>query len=109
MDDYIPKGDAHKVAWVRNFRAWLDAHGADHGLSAAEVAEFDAMSSGAESAYAGHVTAHDAAKARTAAKNTAFREAVAVARQFAQRIQHDPHTTDQDRGAAAPRSTGPSS
>ena len=54
----------------------------------------------ANTAFADHVTAQAAAKAATATKNQALGEAIAMARDIAQRVQLDPNTTDADRAAA---------
>jgi hypothetical protein len=54
----------------------------------------------ADTAVADNVTQQAVAKASTATKNNALGAAIALSRDFAQRIQLDPNTTDQDRGEA---------
>jgi len=100
MAGYIPTSDAEKIAWLANFNTWAAAHGTTHGLSPAEVAELNTETTDAETAYTEHVAAQDAARGATANKNTVMGQAIAVARDLAQRIQHDPNTTDQDRADA---------
>lgn len=97
---YIPKDDAGKLAWFINFNNWLAAHGTDHGLSAAEVAEFNTQTGDSQTAFTGNVEAHAAAKAAVELKDTVFGVNERLARNFAQRLQHDPTMTNEDRAAA---------
>ena len=33
MSDYIPESDAEKLAWMKHFGEWLNAHGTQFGLT----------------------------------------------------------------------------
>ena len=100
MPSYIPDIEAEKIQWLNNFKNWVQANGTTHGLTALEVSELTTKTSEADTAVAGNIAAQDAAKAATATKNNALGAAVALARDFAQRIQVNPNTTDEDRGNA---------
>jgi hypothetical protein len=100
MADYIPKEEANKVLWLENFSTWVTANGATHGLSPAEIGDLGTTISVASTSVTNNTTAQAAARAATAAKNTALGGAVDMARDFAQRLQNDPNMTDEDRAAA---------
>jgi len=100
MPGYIPSSDAEKLIWLANFNTWTGAKGVTHGLSPADVAQLDTETGNSNIAYADYTTARDAAQGATANKNAVLGQAIALARDLAQRIQHDPNTTDQDRADA---------
>jgi len=100
MHDYIPTNEADKMQWLANFTTWVGINGASHGLSPTEANDLVVKTGNANSAFGDNVAAQAAAKAATAAKNTALAEVFAMARDFAQRIQNDPNTSDADRAAA---------
>ena len=97
---YIPDIEAEKIVWLENFNNWVAANGATHGLSATEITELDTKKGAADTAFTANVAAQDAARGATANKNNLLGDVIAYARDLAQRIQHDPNTTDQDRGNA---------
>lgn len=97
---YIPKREADKVLWLANFTTWVSAHGTSRGLSPQEVAELVTATADADSAVADNETAQAAAKGTTALKNDKLGAAIAMSRDFGQRLQLDPNMTDQDRADA---------
>ena len=100
MADYIPKDEPTRLLWLLNAATWLTANGAAHGFTPAEITAYTTVVAGASTALTNNVTAQAAAKAATAAKNTAFGAAIALARDNAQRLQNDPNMTDEERAAA---------
>jgi len=100
MSDYIPKDEPSKLLWLENAATWLTANGGSHGFTPAEIAAFSTVVGDASTSMTNNVTAQLAAKAATAAKNTAFAAAIALARDNAQRLQNDPTMTDEERAAA---------
>jgi hypothetical protein len=100
MSDYIPKNDADKVLWLANFSTWLTANGAAHGFTPADITAMATSKNAAQFALSNHETQQAIARSTTAAKNTAIGAAIALARDDAQRLQHDPAMTDADRAAA---------
>jgi len=100
MSSYIPKSEAEQILWLENAATWLTLNGAAHGFTPAEITTFSTVVGGASTSMTNNVTAQLAAKAATAAKNTAFGAAIALARDNAQRLQNDPAMTDEERAAA---------
>jgi len=100
MGSYIPTNEAERILWLGNFNTWVQANGTSHGLTAAELTELGALVSDADNAVNDNVAKQAVAKASTASKNNALGAATALSRDFAQRIQHDPNTTDGDRAEA---------
>ena len=100
MSDYIPTTDPEKILWMLEFAAWLVANGAAHGFTPAEIAAFQAEVSVAQDALNAHIAAQDAARAATVNKNDTIGAAVATARDYAQKLQHDLSMTDAERAAA---------
>lgn len=104
MSDYIPSKEPAKVLWLWNFATWLIeddfANAQAHGLTKEEACGFYMMVSQTTMALLSAREARGAARGTAAAKNDALGAALALARDFAQRIQLNPNTTDQDRGEA---------
>jgi hypothetical protein len=100
MPDYIPRDEPTKIQWLANFTTWVNANGATHGLSPTEVNDLLVTAGTANTAFGDNVTAQAAAKAATAAKNTALGAYIAMARDYAQRLQNNPNMSNQDRAAA---------
>lgn len=100
MADYLPKDEASKIQWLANFTTWVGPNGASHGLTNPEVNDLLVLAGTANTAFADNVTAQAAAKAATAAKNTALGAYIAMARDYAQRLQNNPNMSDADRAAA---------
>ena len=100
MPDYIPREEAERIAWLKRFAAWMNAHGTTHGFSPAEVAAIVAEVADASTAMEDNAMAQAAARAATATKNGTLTLATNRVRQSAQRLQSDPNTTDADRAEA---------
>ena len=104
MPDYIPSKDPDKIAWLIAFGNWLTAdsgaHAIAHGISLAQALAFQTEAVDASEAL---MAAHkQAALARAAAidKDEVIGAAIATARAYAQKLQHDFTMTDADRAAA---------
>jgi len=100
MPDYIPRDEARRVQWMANLAAWLNAHGAAHGFTPAEISAFSAAATAAQTALSDNVALKAAARAGTTIKKAAIAAALEMARDNVRRIQSNPNTTDGDRGAA---------
>jgi len=100
MPDYIPRGEANRILWMANLAAWLNAHGAAHGFTPAEISAFSTAAATAKTALSDNVALQAAARAGTVAKKAAIATALEMARDNVRRIQSAPNTTDEDRGAA---------
>ena len=107
MSDYIPKGDAEKLAWLKHFSVWLNAHGTSYGLTPQQVSAYIALVANADTKFNAHLDAKDAAHAAASAKNQGLGDAETDARELAQFLQHNPNMTDEARlgaGLTAPDS-----
>jgi hypothetical protein len=100
MHDYIPTTDEEKVRWFAKFAVWLAANGVAHGFTPAQITAFQTLASQSNTALDAHLVAKDAARAATSTKNVAIGEATALARDYAQKLQHDLNMTDADRANA---------
>ena len=100
MPDYIPRGEASRILWLSNLAAWLNAHGATHGFTPAEISAFNTAATAAKTALSDNVALKAAARAGTTTKKAAIAAALEMARDNVRRIQSAPNTTDGDRGAA---------
>lgn len=100
MSDYIPNSDADKLAWMKQFGVWLTLHGASFGLTPQQITDYNLLVTTAETKFAGHNAAKDAAQAARSAKDAGIANAEADARDLAQILQHNPSMTDEDRLAA---------
>jgi len=102
--DYIPSKEPAKILWMWNLMVWLVSDGAAnalaHGFAAKEACTFYFAVFQAKLAADNNVSKQAAARAATAAKNTALATAIAMARDNAQRLQNDPTMTNADRAAA---------
>lgn len=98
--DYIPLDDRGKLRWIINFNQWLQANGAGHGFSPADIAAMATHAGDFGVAMSANQTAQNAAKAATQTKNAARASAITLGRAYAQKIQSDLNTTDADRAAA---------
>ena len=100
MSDYIPSTDPEKILWMLALTDWLETNGAAHGFTPAEITAFQTEVAAAQNALNAHIVAQDAARSATVAKNDAIGTAIATARDYAQKLQHDLSMTDADRAAA---------
>jgi len=100
MGDYVPRSDADKVHWVGDFAAWMNQYGTNFGFSQQEVQTFYTLAGLANSTYDAHLVAQLQARSARSAKDAGIGDAIAMARDFAQRLQHAPGMTDAQREAA---------
>jgi len=100
MADYIPGDEAGKINWLGIFAPWIGANGATHGFSPAEITDFLATAAQAPLEVDNYLIAQAALRAALTTKHTAINAAIERSRDFAQRLQNDPNTTDADRSAA---------
>jgi len=100
MPDYIPRTDEGRILWLTQFTAWLNANGASHGFNSIDINAMTTATTAATTAFTGYETARAAAKAARTTKDDKIGEAIALAREDAQRIQTYPTTTDADRANA---------
>jgi len=100
MSDYIPSTDPEKILWMLALTDWLETNGAAHGFTPAEITAFQTEVAAAQNALNAHIVAQDAARSATVAKNDAIGTAIATARDYAQKLQHDLSMTDAERAAA---------
>lgn len=97
---YIPPDDPGKYQWLYNFNAWVQAHGAAHDVSPAQLAELAARTDAFGDALLAHKAAQDAARAATLNKNALRDAAITLSRTLAQKLQHGLTMTNADRAAA---------
>jgi len=100
MSDYIPTNDAEKVNWLMELALWLDANGLAHGFTQQQIDDFHAKATNSENALDQHLLAQTAARSATVNKNIVLGDTVAMARDYAQKLQHDLSMTDVERAAA---------
>ena len=100
MADYIPGDEGGKIHWLGIFAPWIGANGATHGFLPAEITAFVATAAQAPVEVDNYLNAQAAVRTALATKHTAINTAIEQARDFAQRLQNDPNTTDADRAAA---------
>ena len=100
MHDYIPRGEAGRIRWLSNFAMWLNAHGATHGFSPAEISAVNAAAADAALAVTNSATQQAAARVAITAKSIAITAALKLSRTTAKRLQSYPTTTDGDRAGA---------
>jgi len=97
---YIPDDDVGKLMWFKSFDLWLQAHGAGHGISPAQIVELSARAADFNTAMVAHERAQAAAKAATAEKNGARTAIVTLGRKYVRVLQADLSMTDAERAAA---------
>jgi len=104
MPDYIPTKETARIRWLWNLMAWLARDGAvnglSHGFTIEEICEFYFAVLQAKLAADNSMAQQAAVHAALVTKKTAIHTAIVEARDFAQRLQNDPNTTDADRAAA---------
>jgi hypothetical protein len=100
MSDYIPTNDAEKVNWLMDLALWLEANGLAHGFTAAQITDFHTKATNSKTALDQHLVAQTAARSATVNKNVVIGDTVAMARDYAQKLQHDLSMTDAERAAA---------
>ncbi len=100
MSDYIPTTDADKILWLLEFSSWLSANGAAHGFTPEEITAYADEAANAQTSLQAHLNAQENARSATITKNETIGTAVATARDYAQKLQHDLSMTDAERAAA---------
>jgi hypothetical protein len=100
MSDYIPRRDSEKMVWMVDFAAWLEGNGATYGVTPAQISALNSHVAASQAALKAHIAAQDAARAATRHKNTVMGDAVAICREYVQRLQHDLTMTDAKRAEA---------
>jgi len=104
VPDYIPNKETARIQWLWNLMLWLTDNGAvnglSHGFTLDEICDFYFAVLQAKLAADNSVAQQAAVRTALATKHTAINTAIEQARDFAQRLQNDPNTTDADRSAA---------
>lgn len=104
MPDYIPSKDVYTIGWLLHFGRWLtDNGGANalaHGITWAQAYECHRQAGDAATAITELTQKEALARAAAVNKNECIAAAVATARAYAQKLQHDFTMTDADRAAA---------
>ena len=104
MADYIPGKETDKIAWLLTFGRWLtDDDGANalaHGFTWEQACGFYASAFQASLALMNARKTQGLARAATIHKNQTIGEAVALARDYVGKLQHDLTMTDAERAAA---------
>jgi len=100
MSDYIPRSEAEKVSWLMELALWLDANGLAHGFTQQQIDDFHTKATNSKTAFDQHLAAQAAARSATVNKNEVIDDAVGMARDYAQKLQHDLSMTDAERAAA---------
>ena len=100
MRDYIPTNDAERVNWLMELALWLEANGLAHGFTQQQIDDFHLKAAEAQTVLSDHLLAQTAARSATVNKNVVIGDTVALARDYAQKLQHDLSMTDVERAAA---------
>ena len=95
--DYIPFRDAEFDEWLERFTAYMSAHYAEIGLSAADKDNIVAVNSAWKRDYKAHQTAKNASLGAKRTKNQTRKMAGSLARNLAQRSTVFPGTTNAHR------------
>jgi hypothetical protein len=117
-NDYIPSADADFDGWQQNFYSYVNAHLAELGLVAADLAPLTASQTAWQNAYSSHNAAQAAASGARQGKDTARDSFESLTRAFVRRVQAQPTLTDaaraqmsitipRERAAATPPATRP--
>ncbi|MBN1560379.1 hypothetical protein JW998_09025 [candidate division KSB1 bacterium] len=96
-EDYIPRPDAEFDEWLANFNTYLQAHGAEVGLSEAQLLEIASANTNWHDAYTAQLAAQATARGWTTTKNENKSDAMALARELTRIIQANPGATDAQR------------
>ncbi|MDT5061916.1 MAG: hypothetical protein QOH63_2375 [Acidobacteriota bacterium] len=116
--NYLPSSDADFDIWQQNFYTYVNAHLAELGLTAADLAPLTAAQTSWQNAFSSHITAQAAALGARQGKDTARDSFEFLTRAFVRRVQAIPTMTDaarasmnitvaQDRAPATPPTTRP--
>ena len=104
MPDYIPSKETDKLVWLFAFGNWLTedggVHALAHGITVDQAVDYYLAVVQTSQAIMDATEKQALARAATAHKHAAIGQAVATARDYAQKLQHDPTMTDADRAAA---------
>ncbi|NOT00490.1 MAG: hypothetical protein HOP29_07670 [Phycisphaerales bacterium] len=98
-NDYIPRADAEFDGWQANFVAYANAHLADLGLVAGDIAPVLTATAEWGTAYAAHVSAAAAAHAARQTKDGRRSSLEALIRGLVRRLQAGPAVDDAERQA----------
>jgi len=99
MADYIPDADGQFAAWANNLMDYADGHLVDLGLVAGDLADLSNMQADFDAKMADHITAQQAAKAATQAKNDSRREFKLAIRRLVKKLQASDAVRDSQREA----------
>jgi hypothetical protein len=116
--DFVPSADADFNIWQQNFYTYVNAHLAELGLTAADLATLTTAQSSWQNAFSSHVAAQAAALGARQGKDTARDSFETLTRAFVRRVQAIPSVTDaarasmnitvaRDRAPAIPPTTRP--
>ena len=99
MADYIPAPDAEFNSWQLNFVDYANAHLAELGLDAADMAPIEAAQAEWDTDFPAHVTAVAAAESARQDKDVARAGYVTLVRSLVRRLQASDTITDGQRAA----------
>jgi hypothetical protein len=116
--DYLPSADADFDIWQQNFYSYVNAHLAELGLTATDLAPLTAAQTAWQNAFSSNIAAQAAALGARRGKDTARDDFESLTRSFVRRVQALPGVTDaarasmditvpRDRGALTPPTTRP--
>ena len=97
--DYIPFRDAAFAEWLAIFTAYIAAHYAELGLSAADKDNMIAANNDWKAGFSAHITAKNAARGAKGTKNNKRKTAESLARNLAQRATVYPGITNAHRAS----------
>jgi hypothetical protein len=97
--DFLPSPDADFDIWQHNFYTYVNAHLAELGLTAADLAPLAAAQTSWQNAFSSHITAQAAALGARQGKDTARDNFESLTRAFVRRVQAIPSVTDAARAS----------
>ena len=99
MPHYIPQSDPGFDAWQNNFVTYVNANASALGITPAEVAELIGTRVAWNTSYSMNITAHNAARGATEAKDNSRDAHESVIRKLTKKVQAREETTDVQREA----------
>ena len=99
-NDYIPRSEAERIAWLKHFDAWMAAHGASKGFTPAELTALNTDVTEADSAYEDSGVKEAAYRAGIQLKQHSIADATGLSRDYVKRLQANPTMTDAERADA---------
>jgi hypothetical protein len=98
-NNYLPAGDADFDIWQQNFYTYVNAHLAELGLTAADLAPLTAAQTTWQNAFSANITAQAAATGARQGKDTARDSFESLTRAFVRRVHAIPNITDAARAS----------